>query len=206
MVSEGVDIKRLRVLIYLPNALTELAFRQAIGRVVRANGNNDDTWAYVIMPSFEIFEEYARRVEDEMSPAARKPGPKPKSKQYAVCGHECSLEASECPECGYKLPVPPERVKKCGDCGAINPMTARFCHACGYSFGHEFDITLDEALRTGAIARGIDLDEGEVQAGERIAGLIRKRVLKSGDQKLVRIIQSLPDESYGRLMGILGSR
>jgi superfamily II DNA or RNA helicase len=56
MISEGVDIKRLRVL-YLPNALTELAFRQAIGRVVRTAGPTDDTRAYVVMPSFETFEE-----------------------------------------------------------------------------------------------------------------------------------------------------
>lgn len=56
MVSEGVDIKRLRVLVYLPNALTELAFRQAIGRVVRTAGPDDDTLAYAVMPSFETFE------------------------------------------------------------------------------------------------------------------------------------------------------
>jgi hypothetical protein len=42
MISEGVDIRRLRVLIYLPTALTELAFRQAIGRVVRTAGASDD--------------------------------------------------------------------------------------------------------------------------------------------------------------------
>ena len=66
MVSEGVDIKRLRVLVYLPNALTELAFRQAVGRVVRSAGQDDDTRAYVVMPSFNTFEEYARRIEDEM--------------------------------------------------------------------------------------------------------------------------------------------
>ena len=35
MISEGVDIKRLRVLVYLPNSQTELSFRQALGRVVR---------------------------------------------------------------------------------------------------------------------------------------------------------------------------
>ena len=47
MVSEGVDIKRLRVLLYLPNAMTELSFRQAVGRVVRSSGKHDDTRAYV---------------------------------------------------------------------------------------------------------------------------------------------------------------
>jgi superfamily II DNA or RNA helicase len=67
----AVDIRRLRVLVYLPNALTELAFRQAIGRVVRTCGPDDDTRAYVVMPSFETFETYARRVEEEMSLPAR---------------------------------------------------------------------------------------------------------------------------------------
>ena len=72
MISEGVDIKRLRVLVHLPNALTELAFRQAIGRVVRTQGPDDDTRAYVVMPCTQIFEAYARRIESEMSPGKRK--------------------------------------------------------------------------------------------------------------------------------------
>ena len=32
MISEGVDIKRLRLLVYLPFSQTELSFRQALGR------------------------------------------------------------------------------------------------------------------------------------------------------------------------------
>lgn len=38
MVSEGVDIPRLRVLVYATNYSTELFFRQAIGRIVRGSG------------------------------------------------------------------------------------------------------------------------------------------------------------------------
>ena len=205
MVSEGVDIKRLRVLIYLPNALTELAFRQAVGRVVRTLGPDDDTRAYMIMPSFETFEAYARRVEEEMSPAARSASTQPKTKRCGACHHECLLGAAECPECGHEFPRAPERVKRCDDCDAINPISAESCHACGSSFKHDFTITLDEALRTGAIARGMDLDEDEVQAGEEMAELVRGRVLRSGDQKLINMLQRLPDESYGRLMNILGS-
>ena len=72
MISEGVDIKRLRVLIFLPLAQTELFFRQSMGRVVRSMGPDDDSRAYVIMPSHKIFEHYARRVEEEISPAYKK--------------------------------------------------------------------------------------------------------------------------------------
>ena len=56
MISEGVDIRRLRVLIYLPHSQTELSFRQAVGRVVRNNSKNDMSRAYVIMPTHKIFE------------------------------------------------------------------------------------------------------------------------------------------------------
>ena len=35
MIGEGVDIPRLRVLCYLPKSMTELSFRQALGRVIR---------------------------------------------------------------------------------------------------------------------------------------------------------------------------
>lgn len=205
MVSEGVDIKRLRVLLYLPNAMTELAFRQAVGRVVRTMGRDDDTRAYVVMPSFETFETYARRVEEEMSPAARKAPGAPRTKRCAACGCECALGAKECPECGFEFPAPPERTKQCHDCGAVNPSGARMCHACGSAFTHDFVLTLDEALRTGAIVRGIDLEEAEVQEGERIAEVVRGRVLRSGDQKLVKIIQTLPDESWARLRTILAT-
>lgn len=203
MVSEGVDIKRLRVLLYLPNAMTELAFRQAVGRVVRTLGPDDDTRAYVVMPSFETFEAYARLVEEEMTPAMRISTSKPKTKRCGACGHECSLGAAECPECGCEFPRSPERTKACSECGAINPMSATTCHACGSTFSQDFTLTLDEALRTGAIIRGMDLDEHEVQEGEKIAEVVRGRILRSGDQRLVKIIQTLPDESWARLRTIL---
>jgi len=205
MVSEGVDIKRLRVLIYLPNALTELAFRQAIGRVVRTLGPDDDTRAYVVMPSFETFEVYARRVEEEMSPSIRFKERKTKTKRCGACGQECALATKVCPNCHSEFPMPPERVKPCNECGAVNALSATSCHACGSIFSQDFILTLDEALRTGAIVRGMDLDEAEVQEGEQMAERVRGRVLRSGDQRLVKIIQTLPDESWARLRTILSS-
>lgn len=203
MVSEGVDIKRLRVLVYLPNALTELAFRQAIGRVVRTAGHDDDTRAYVLMPSFETFETFARRVENEMSLAARVPSGEPKTKRCPACARECALGERCCAECGHEFPVGPQRLKPCGECGALNPVSATACHACGASFAQNFTLTLDEALRTGAIVRGMDIDESEVVAAEEIAPAVRNLILRSGDSKLVKILQTLPDESWARLRKIL---
>lgn len=203
MVSEGVDIKRLRVLVYLPNALTELAFRQAIGRVVRTAGPDDDTRAYVVMPSFETFETYARRVEEEMSPSVRGGKEDPRTKRCGICGHECALGDRECPNCGHQFPVGPQRNKPCGECGALNPVTASSCHACGASFTQTFTLTLDEALRAGAIVRGMDLDESEVREAEQMVPSVRNLILRSGDERLVRILKTLPDETWARLKSIL---
>ncbi len=203
MVSEGVDIKRLRVLVYLPNALTELAFRQAIGRVVRTFGPDDDTRAYVVMPSFETFETYARRVEEEMSPSARVVKDEPRTKRCPICGHECALGDQECPACGHAFPIGPQRQKACAECGAPNPMSAAACEVCGTAFSQSFTLTLDEALRAGAIVRGMDLEEAEVARAEAIAPQVRNLILRSGDERLVRILKVLPDESWARLRGIL---
>ena len=204
MVSEGVDIRRLRVLIYLPNALTELAFRQAMGRVVRTATYEDYSRAYVVMPAFKTFEKYAKRVEDEMSPAQRvDPGP-PKEKICPQCGESHPLSATEC-ECGFQFPKRPESpdVKKCTGCGALNLRSADSCHACGQSFSAEFTLTLEEALRVGAIVRGMELDEDEVQGAEDIAPELKTLLLKSGDQHLIRFLKTMPEESYSRLGKIL---
>jgi superfamily II DNA or RNA helicase len=206
MVTEGVDIKRLRVLVYLPNALTELAFRQANGRVVRTSGPKDDTRAYVVMPSFETFELYARRVEDEMPASARREPPQPRTKVCPSCHAECELNATECPDCGHEFsssnPNPP-RMKPCPDCSALNIQSAESCTVCGASFRSRYTISLKEALRDGAIIRGMDFDEDEVGEGERIAPGMRHRILKSGDEKLIQIVKLLPDESWGRLKEML---
>lgn len=50
MVSEGVDIPRLRVGVYATNTITELFFRQAVGRLVRWNARLRRQAAYMFIP------------------------------------------------------------------------------------------------------------------------------------------------------------
>jgi len=203
MISEGVDIPRLRVLIYLSGALTELAFRQAIGRVVRTGGPDDDTRAYVIMPSFEILEVFARRIEEEMSAAAKQDEGRPKTKKCPACTTEAPLAAKFCEVCGFEFPKVAPRFKPCAKCGGLNTLSAKDCQHCGQSFGANFVLTLDEALRAGAIVRGMDIDEADVQEGEAMAESVRKLVMASGDEKLVRVIKQLPEESWARLKKLM---
>ena len=50
MVSEGVDIPRLRVGVYATNTVTELFFRQAVGRLVRWHGRLRRQKAFFFIP------------------------------------------------------------------------------------------------------------------------------------------------------------
>jgi superfamily II DNA or RNA helicase len=206
MISEGVDIKRLRLLIYLPHALTELAFRQAMGRVVRSAGQEDDTRAYIVMPSFELLEAFARRVEEEMPADSRGDDGPPKMKRCPICSTEAKLAAKFCDSCGHEFPPPQPRFKSCGTCSALNPMTAKTCQQCGASFATPFVLTLDEALRAGAIVRGMDIEEEDVQESEAMAKSVRKLVMASGDENLVKVIKQLPEESWARLKKLMNDQ
>lgn len=64
MVSEGVDIPRLRVVIYLTNRLTLLSFRQIVGRVVRTDPTNIDDHGRVYLPADPRLLQMAREVTD----------------------------------------------------------------------------------------------------------------------------------------------
>jgi superfamily II DNA or RNA helicase len=203
MVSEGVDIPRLRVLLYLSSALTELAFRQAIGRVVRTNGPNDDTRAYVVMPSFDILEKYARKVESEMSPSKRRDPGAHKTKLCPICRTECEMPASTCAICGHQFPKRIPKTKECSHCHSPNPLSAKNCESCGHSFTAQFHLTLEEALRTGVITRGMEIGEDEVREGETLAADVRAKILKSGDEHLLRLLKTFPEETFGRLKAIL---
>jgi superfamily II DNA or RNA helicase len=203
MVSEGVDIPRLRVLIYLSSALTELAFRQAIGRVVRTNGPGDDTRAYVVMPSFEVLEHYALKVEHEMSPSKRRDPGEYKTKKCPVCRTECEMSASTCVVCGHEFPKKVPKTKECPQCHSANSLSAKKCQSCGHSFVVQFHLTLEEALRTGVISRGMEIGEDEVREGEALAADVRAKILKSGDENLLRLLKTFPEETFGRLKAIL---
>ena len=65
MVSEGVDITRLRAVVYLTNRLTLLAFRQIVGRVVRSDLRNRDDHGRVYIPADPRLLEMARHVTDQ---------------------------------------------------------------------------------------------------------------------------------------------
>lgn len=198
MISEGVDIPRLRVLLYIPYAKTELAFRQSMGRVVRTLGPDDYSRAYVVMPSLETLEGYARKVEHEMSPQARLER-EVTFKVCPVCESQNARSAVSCEECGFDFPKRKTNYRTCPTCEGLNPKSALSCQHCGEKFGAEFEVSLRDALRVGAIVRGMDIDEDDVQESEEMADDFRDFVLKSGDENLLRIMKDLPLEALTKI-------
>lgn len=81
MVSEGVDIDRLRVLVYATNTMTELYFRQAVGRVLRMIKGIEAQLAYVFIPQHPTLAKWATKMlaeVDEHRARQKKPDPPPR--------------------------------------------------------------------------------------------------------------------------------
>ena len=73
MVSEGVDIPRLRVGVYATNTLTELFFRQAVGRLVRWRAGLGRQAAYMFIPDDLRLRTYAAAIAEQRRHSLRKP-------------------------------------------------------------------------------------------------------------------------------------
>lgn len=177
LLGEGVNISRLRVAIFLANATTELVFRQYLGRLLRNFGSHDETRAYAIIPDCQPYIDYALRIEAEMPASYRD-----------LRSETESFQARE-------------STFPCPECGAYNTTKAKRCHECGEVFYSKprFQVTLENALRNGVIARGKIISEEETQNSELIAPSIREIIARSGDRDLYEMIRRCPDELIWRL-------
>ena len=104
MVSEGVDIPRIRMVLFVSKTDSEMLFRQIAGRALRyIAGQEDDTAALVIMPKFPRMHDFAKRFETEADVVLN---PVETSGESGVCGScfnsPCSCDigfARECTKC-----------------------------------------------------------------------------------------------------------
>ncbi|ADB52939.1 DEAD/DEAH box helicase [Conexibacter woesei] len=69
MVSEGVDIPRLRVGVYATSARTELFFRQVVGRFIRRSPRPRHQMSFLFLPSDILLKTLASRIEEERNHA-----------------------------------------------------------------------------------------------------------------------------------------
>ncbi len=73
MVSEGVDIPRLRVGVYATTAKTAMIFRQIVGRFVRTgSGAGNESWLF--LPAEPVLRAHAATIEDEIHRVLRRRG------------------------------------------------------------------------------------------------------------------------------------
>lgn len=77
MISEGVDIPRLMVLVYATNITTDLCFRQIVGRVMRNQGTDEDSEAWVYAPDVEPLRTYMQEIERFQEQVIQERMPKP---------------------------------------------------------------------------------------------------------------------------------
>lgn len=97
MVSEGVDIPRIRMVLFLTYTDSEMLFRQIVGRCCRyIDGKEDDTAALVILPKFKIMADFAERFEGESKQGLLNMEPKKESNLT----DELSL-STECRHCNH---------------------------------------------------------------------------------------------------------
>lgn len=66
MISEGVDIDRLRVCVYASTVTKELFFVQVVGRIVRKPESNPTGDSFFYYPADERLKECAKKIEDEI--------------------------------------------------------------------------------------------------------------------------------------------
>ena len=159
--------------------------------------------AYVIMPILNTLEQYALRVEQEMSPKANKEEKSPTSKVCPVCENQCALSDRECVSCGHQFPEKKEQFISCNQCKSLNPISSKTCHTCGANLHAEFTIKLRDAYRDGAIAIGVRLSEEDIKAGENLNPGLEKDILSSGQDALIAIWSRMPPEARGKFIKII---
>jgi superfamily II DNA or RNA helicase len=69
MVSEGVDVPRLRVGVYATSARTELFFRQVVGRFIRRTPAPGEQMSHLFLPSDPTLKRLAAQIEEERNHA-----------------------------------------------------------------------------------------------------------------------------------------
>ena len=89
MVSEGVDIPRLRVGVYATAARTELFFRQVIGRFVRRTPTPKAQMSFLLLPADGRLKALAAQIEEERNHALeQKPEPEEQEERERAVGEQ----------------------------------------------------------------------------------------------------------------------
>jgi superfamily II DNA or RNA helicase len=138
MVSEGVDIPRLRVGVYATAAKTPLIFRQIVGRFVRTSPDRPPSASWLYLPADPILCGHAQAIESELRLAlrGREPGgaelderEPPRATEPSAPDAFQPLSADVAPQMtlfGGPAPPPPSRPRTAAPAAATPPPPSSF--------------------------------------------------------------------------------
>ena len=199
MVSEGVDIKRLRVLAYLSNVLSELFLSQVVGRVTRWRddlGAADQT-AYAFIMAYPPLEDLAylvdARVLGRLSGSMALP---PFPNEPIVCPEFTGSEQS------LKPPSMTTRFQQ--NCRAINSAARSTCWRCGsplkYRRVSERDTDTNDTHKVGSMWRGISANLEDIEQAQTLQ--LEDDDLAGISQEIIASIVSKLGVEAARSMGM----
>ncbi|MEA2719884.1 MAG: hypothetical protein QOJ39_1748, partial [Candidatus Eremiobacteraeota bacterium] len=163
MVSEGVDIPRLRVGVFASNVVTELYFRQFCGRFVRTIDGANDSEAYVFVPDDPRLRMLAHGITVDVRHGLR--GRDEREEEIAA------LDAAQ-------------RAERASDAGLFEAIAARTTGERAVDFGPLFN---PAAFAAGPVAVADDHDDAraQVDAGPPLTTAERKESMRRSLQGLV---------------------
>jgi hypothetical protein len=186
MISEGVDIPRLVVGLYLSDYQTEMFIRQAHGRLVRKLSPNDNHKAVFMIPNVAELVEIVKRIEQESNEALK-----------------------QRPEEPPPPPPPPGELRLIIDHGTSDAELAQIVYGNGTIFDSNA-LAMAEAIRQSRGLHGVNLgDICEIIEAIRSDGEQLQRMSAPQPFDRVRtpdeIREDLKDKAYGLAKSITGA-
>jgi hypothetical protein len=193
MISEGVDIKRLRVIAYLSNVMSELFLAQVMGRITRWRDDisQEEQTAYFYAMAYPPLLDKLRLIDGKVLTQASAPLPKPTIPALPV---ECTPLTKK------------QGMQDIKGCDHINEPTHSACWHCGAPLKtlrrKTVDITASEIERSGTMWKGKYAEEAYVKMGEWLVD--NDEFLEGVSEQVVAVITKFVQSKEAR--NIWGNR
>ena len=185
MVSEGVDIPRLRVGVFASNVVTELYFRQFCGRFVRTIDGMSDSEAYVFVPDDPRLRMLAHGITVDVRHGLR--GRDEREEEIAA------LDAAQ-------------RAERASDAGLFEAIAARTTHERMVDFGPLFNPAAFAAGTLTAVDASDDGHEKDAPLAPAITTAERKESLRRSLSSLVTRVSNRFGVEHRKIHATLNQR
>jgi superfamily II DNA or RNA helicase len=198
MVSEGVDIPRLRVGVYATNTITDLFFRQAVGRLVRWIGGLQRQSAYVFIPDDMRLRKFAATIAEQRRHSLRR-----RDDEDGPEGERVERKERELPDPGEQLSLF-EAISAVPEQGGMTLEDVRREEEAGGEIpdlvdpdrppAPEFFLTSPESFRPAPLP-----DPEPLPATDSASPLARRRALREANSELARELVGLTGKTHAQI-------